>query len=144
MPLPTLAPVEAAAAFVQAINRHVPSEIARLMAKDHTFVDSQGRAHSGRDCLIKGWTEYFQKFPDFEIRVEQMLERDGVVAVFGQACGTYNGKRGIVPENRVEMTAAWRAVVKSGKIQHWQVYTDWTVGSKVIEADEMAGWLVKE
>ncbi len=133
--------LEVVRAFINAINQHKLADIAGLMTKDHTFVDSRGLAHSGREHLLDGWRAYLDMFPDFEIQAEHLLERDGVVAVFGLACGTYNGKRGLVPENRLKMPAAWKAVVTSGKIQCWQVYTDWTEGAKVIEADEMAGWL---
>jgi ketosteroid isomerase-like protein len=136
----THAPLEVVNAFINAINHHKPAEIARLMSQDHTLVDSRGESHSGRDHLLEGWKGYLQMFPDFEICVEALLEKNETVGVFGRTCGTYNGKRGLVAENRVEMTAAWKAIVKLGKVQRWQIYTDWTQASKVIEADEMAGW----
>jgi ketosteroid isomerase-like protein len=122
-------------AFIAAINRRDPSAISRLMTEDHTFVDSGGSMQSGRESMTAGWEGYFRMFPDYEIRVENMLADGPLVAVFGSACGTYNGKRGLVPENRIEMPAAWKAIVENGKVKSWQVFTDWTEGSKTIDED---------
>ena len=120
--------IDVVKAFIAAINRRAPSEISRLMTEDHTFVDSAGSIQSGRENMTAGWEEYFRMFPDYKIRVENILQDKALVAAFGSASGTYNGKRGLVPENRIEMPAAWKAVVENGKIKLWQVYADWTEG----------------
>lgn len=131
--------IDVVAAFIAAINRHVPSDISDLMTEDHTFVDSGGGSQSGRENMTAGWKEYFRMFPDYRIQIENILADKGLVAVFGSASATYNGKRGLVPENRIEMPAAWRAVVVKGKVKHWQVYADWTEGSKIINDDKETG-----
>ena len=92
--------IEVVAAFIAAINRRVVSEITGLMTEDHTFVDSRGGIRSGRENMIAGWEGYFRMFPDYKIRIESILGDKALVAVFGSASGTYNGKRGLVPENR--------------------------------------------
>lgn len=120
-------------AFIAAINRRNSSEISALMTEDHTFVDSGGGIQSGRETMTAGWEEYFRMFPDYEIRVENILGAGALVAVFGSACGTHNGKRGLVAENRIEMPAAWKAIVENGKIRCGQVYADWTEGCKTID-----------
>jgi limonene-1,2-epoxide hydrolase len=125
-------------AFIAAINRRNPSAISDLMTEDHTFVDSAGRIESGRENMTAGWEGYFRMFPDYEIQVESILGDKALVAVFGSASGTYNGKRGLVPENRIEMPAAWKAIVANGKIKHWQVYADWTEGCRIIAEDKEA------
>jgi limonene-1,2-epoxide hydrolase len=130
--------IEVVKAFIEAINRQDLPGISGLMAEDHTFVDSEGRVESGRENMAAGWKGYFRMFPDYRIRVDGMLESAAVVAVFGSASGTYNGRRGLVPENRIEMPAAWKAVVKDGRIQLWQVYADWTGGHRIIEEDGKA------
>jgi len=122
--------------FVTAINRRNPAEISELMTEGHTFIDSTGRIESGRGNMTAGWAAYFRMFPDYEIHVESILGDQALVAVFGSACGTYNGKRGLVPENRIEMPAAWKALVADGKIKLWQVYADWTEGYRIIEEDK--------
>jgi limonene-1,2-epoxide hydrolase len=126
-------------AFIAAINRRNPSEISDLMTEDHAFVDSTGRIELGRENMTAGWKEFFHLFPDFEIHVERLLADKAVVAVFGSTSGTYNGKRGLVPENRIGMPAAWKAMVANGKIKLWQVYADWTEGCKTIDEDKRMG-----
>jgi len=74
-------------------------------------------------------------FPDYKIELEDIVAGKTLVAVFGSASGTYSGKRGPVPENRIEMPAAWQAVVGKGKIKLWRVYADWTEGCKIIERE---------
>jgi ketosteroid isomerase-like protein len=126
-------------AFIAAINRRAPSEISGLMTEDHTFLDSGGRSLSGRKKMTAGWKEYFRMFPDYTIQVQSILGDNDLVAVFGSASGTYNGKGGLVPENRIEMPAAWRAVVENGKVKLWQVYADWTEGNRIINEDKVSG-----
>jgi ketosteroid isomerase-like protein len=135
----TSSEIDAVKAFIAAINRRNAAELAALMTEDHTFVDSLGTTESGRANMSAGWEGYFRMFPDFEIQVDHMVQEGNLVAVFGSAAGTYNGKRGLVPANRIAMPAAWKAVVANGKIKHWQVYTDWTEGCKIIEEDKASG-----
>jgi len=123
-------------AFVAAINQGDTAKLSELMTEDHTFVDSAGTVDSDRDSMSKGWEEYFRMFPDYRVDVESILQDGDLVAAFGSAFGTYNGKRGLVPANRIEMPAAWRAIVENGKIKVWQVYADWTEGSRIIDEDE--------
>jgi ketosteroid isomerase-like protein len=131
--------IDVVKAFIAAINRRAPSEISGLMTEDHTFVDSGGSIQSGRENMTAGWEEYFRMFPDYKIQIESILGDKAFVAVFGSASGTYNGKRGLAPENRIEMPAAWKAVVENGKVKLWQVYADWTEGSRIINEDKEMG-----
>ena len=108
------------------------------MSEDHTFIDSVGRIISGRENMTAGWEGYFRMFPDYQIRIENIIRDKTIVAVFGSASGTYNGKRGPIPENKIEMPAAWKAVVANGKVKLWQVYADWTEGSRIIDKDKEA------
>jgi ketosteroid isomerase-like protein len=126
-------------AFVAAINSGDVSQLTSFMTEDHTFVDSGGGVGTGRDNMRNGWSQYFCMFPDFKIEIQNILQDKDLVAVFGSASGTYNGKRGLVPENSIEMPAAWKAIVENDKIRHWQVYTDWTEGSRIIGEDEAQG-----
>lgn len=126
-------------AFVGAINKGDVAELSGLMTEDHTFIDSGGTVESGRDTMTKGWQKYLQMFPDYKVEIESVLQEGDLVAAFGSASGTYNGRRGLVPENKIEMPAAWRAIVEDGKIKVWQVYADWTEGYKVIDEDNAQG-----
>jgi len=125
-------------AFVDAINGHSSPALSNLMTEDHTFVDSSGKAVAGREKIVAGWSEYFRMFPDYTIQVGTILREGEVVAVFGSAAGTYNGRRGLLSENKIEMPVAWRAIVQDGKVKLWQVYADWTDGARIINEDEAA------
>jgi len=131
--------IDVVRAFIAAINRRNPAEISALMTDDHIFIDSAGTVGSGRQAMIAGWTGYFRMFPDDEIRVESILADDQRVAVFGSAAGTYDGKRGLISENRIEMPAAWQAIVAGGRSERWQVYADWTAGCRIIDEDQRTG-----
>jgi ketosteroid isomerase-like protein len=89
-------------AFIAAINRRNPAEISGLMTEDHTFVDSGGGRQSGRAAMAAGWKEYFRMFPDYEIRVENILGDGALVAVFGSADGTYNQGKRILTAGRIK------------------------------------------
>ena len=89
-------------AFIAAINRRSSSELSGLMTEDHTFVDSCENTSIGRGKVTEGWDEFFRIFPDFEIKIDCILQDKAVVAVFGSTSGTYNGKRGLVPETELD------------------------------------------
>jgi ketosteroid isomerase-like protein len=130
--------IQVVAAFIAAINRHDVTELGSLMTDDHTFVDPAGRIQSGRETMLAGWKGYFQMFPDFKIDPEKTLADGNLVAVFGSASGTYNGKRGMVAENKISMPAAWQVVVENSRIKSWQVYADWTEGCQIMAEDQKA------
>jgi len=127
--------IDVVRAFVDAINRHSLADLSSLMTIDHTFIDSLGRTVLGRETMLDGWKAYWAAFPDYEIRLENILADGRLIAAFGSASGTYNGRRGLAPENRVTMPAAWKAVIEDRKVKHWQVYADWTEGMKIIERE---------
>ena len=124
--------------FNNAINEGNVELLSRLMTEDHTFIDASGAAHSGVKEMTEGWTEFFRMFPDYKNNFERILQDGNLVVALGTACGTYNGHRGLIPENRITWTAAWKAIVENDKIKLWQVYTDWTEGMKIIEEDQKA------
>ena len=122
--------------FNSAINDGNVALLSSLMTEDHTFIDASGAAHSGVKEMTEGWKEFFRMFPDYKNNFESILQDGNLVVALGTACGTYNGNRGLVPENRIEWTAAWKAIVENDKIKLWQVYSDWTEGIKIIEEDQ--------
>lgn len=123
-------------AFIEAINQRDPYKISALTTDDYTFIDSSGYVDTHRENIIYGWKGFFEMFPDYRIKVDEIITDGNIVALFGSAFGTYNGKRGLIPENRIGMPAAWKAIVENGKIKLWEVYTDWAEGEKIIEEDE--------
>ncbi|HXY07360.1 MAG TPA: nuclear transport factor 2 family protein [Terriglobales bacterium] len=110
--------------FVNRINRHDVSGLVALMTEDHTFVDGLGQAVHGRQRMEKGWLSYFGWFPDYLIKVDEILSQGNVVGLFGTAEGTFlvNGK--LLEENHWKIPAAWKAVLRGERVSEWCVYAD--------------------
>src|SRR5580692_8465878 len=101
--------------FVAAVNRHDADAIAALMTADHVFVDALGNRVQGAASMAAGWRGYFAMCPDYWIRTEHvMAEGDDVLAV-GEAGGTIDGVAWRTP-------AAWKAVLREGKVAEWRVF----------------------
>jgi ketosteroid isomerase-like protein len=113
-----------ALAFVDTINRHDIDGLVALMTEDHCFVDGLGQIVRGREQMKDGWIGYFGWFPDYSIKLDQMLSRGNVVGLFGTAQGTHLVNGNLLPENHWEIPAAWKAVVHRGRVSEWRVYAD--------------------
>lgn len=120
--------------FVDKINRKQVEEMCRLMPEDHVFVDSLGRAFRGREEMRASWVAYFAWFPDYEISIAEALQRGNVVALFGTASGTYSVEGRLPEENRWQVPAAWRAVVRDGLVAEWRVYADNSPVLRIMQA----------
>jgi len=110
--------------FVACINRRNVAAIVELMTADHVFVDGLGVRVEGRDAMSDGWRGYFTLVPDYRIVVEHEFCAGHTVALFGIAAGTCAPDGVLRPENAWSVPAAWRAVVRDGKVAVWQVYAD--------------------
>jgi len=122
-------------AFIDSINAHDVPGILGYLADDHVFIDAQDTEHKGKQRMGENWSEYFVLFPDYTIEVEDVLERDELVAVFGYASATYKG----LTENRTNfwrLPAAWKSIVEGGKIKLWQVYADYALILDIIEKNK--------
>ena len=117
-------PVETVLAFLDAINRHDVDKMVVLMTEDHVFIDSLGTSVHGREPMRKGWQGYFAMCTDYRVSHEDIFHSGNTVAAFGSAGGTIIVKGQLVPENKWQTPAAWRAVVRGGLIQEWRVYAD--------------------
>lgn len=71
-----------------------------------------------------GWTNYFDLFPDYAVKVDDILSKGNMVGLFGTAQGTYSVNGEFVSENHWEIPAAWKAVVQAGRVSEWRVYAD--------------------
>jgi len=107
-------------AFVDAINAHDLSALADVMTADHTFIDAHGNQVTGRESMLAGWRGYFEWFPDYQIEVDDIFERDNEFAMFGFAGGSFKGDA----DRKWRLPAAWRSVVRDGRIATWQVVAD--------------------
>ena len=126
------APAGVALEFIRRINSHDSGGLARLMTTDHAFVDSLGERRCGRESLTVAWDRYFAMFPDYRVEIERTFSEGHEVIVLGMARGTYS-PGGVVSEGeRWEMPAAWRAVIRDGRVALWQVYADNSIVVEII------------
>jgi ketosteroid isomerase-like protein len=116
-PLATIDPGGIFEQFVSAVNRHDVNAIASLMTADHLFVDSLGNRVQGAASMEAGWRGYFGMCPDYAIRADDVMANDGTVLAAGEAGGTIDGVAWRTP-------AAWKAVIRDGKIAEWRVFAD--------------------
>ncbi len=103
--------------LVSAINNHDVQSLAALMTTDHVFVDSVGNQAHSAASMESGWRGYFAMCPDYWIRTDYVMTEDGVVLAVGQAGGTIDGVTWRTP-------AAWKAVIRDGKVMEWRVFAD--------------------
>lgn len=127
--------LDVALAFVAKINSHDVNGLGDLMTGDHVFVDALGSSFRGAEQMRQGWKGYFALFPDYSIEVTDEFRRGDVVAMFGKARGTFavNGK--LPRDNFWEIPAAWKAVVREGRVAEWRVYCDNDPARKIMAAN---------
>jgi len=117
-------PVAIVEAFVRAISSQNVGAIADLMTADHVFVDSDGTETRGKERMRVSWTQYFQMFPDYRIKVQETYSRGQVVVLVGIAEGTYAVEGELLAENHWSVPAVWRAVASEDALLEWRVYVN--------------------
>jgi len=116
-------------AFIDRINAHDVDGLAELMTDDHRFIDAHGNEVVGREKMTAGWRGYFEWFPVYAIDVDEIFEQGDTFAMFGFARGSFKGK----PESAWRLPAAWKAIVKDGRVALWQVFADTKIPFEIIE-----------
>lgn len=119
-----VSPVDVVLKFEQLVNSRNPDAVCGLVTEDSAFVDSLGNQMVGMENLRKAWTFYFKMVPDYAISHSEIFSNSNEVAMFGSAQGTFSKDGQIKKEDFWKTPAAWRAVVKDGKIALWQVFAD--------------------
>jgi len=130
--------LDVALAFVAKINSHDVNSLVELMTVDHVFVDGLGSTFRGTEQMRQGWKAYFTWFPDYAIEVTDQFNRGDVVAMFGKARGTFAVNGNLSRENFWEIPAAWRAIVKGGRVAEWRVYCDNDPARKIMATNAPA------
>ncbi len=116
--------IEVVLKFEQLINSQKAEAVCSLLTEDSVFIDSLGNRVEGLARLRSAWEGYFKMAPDYSISHEEIFANENTVAMLGMAQGTYAPDGQIKKENFWKTPAAWKAVVKSGRIALWQVFAD--------------------
>jgi peptidase E/ketosteroid isomerase-like protein len=112
------------AEYIKRINEHDIDAMLELTNENAAFIDSMGINTSGKNNIRSAWDVLLTFFPDYTVRVKDIISKNGMVAVFGTAKGTLATDGRILDENKFEIPASWTAIVEGGKIQKWRVYAD--------------------
>ena len=110
--------------FERLINSRSADSVCSLMTDDAVFIDSLGNRVEGLALLRSAWQSYFAMVPDYTISHTEIFVEDDRIAMFGAAGGTFTKDGQMQKDNRWQSPAAWRVVVKNGKIALWQVFAD--------------------
>jgi len=103
--------------FLLAINQHDTKALKALMTSDHVFIDSVGNQARSPATIEAGWRGYFAMCPDYWVHTDDVMAQGGVVLAVGEAGGTIDGVSWKTP-------AAWKAVIRDGKVAEWRVFAD--------------------
>ena len=117
-------PIAAVCALIRAINARRVDRIVALLTDNHRFIDSLGNVIRGGDQVAAGFAAYFKMVPDYRIDVAHMLAEGNTVLVWGSAQGSYVPQGQDTALGHWQMPAAWRAIVRQGRVAEWQVYAD--------------------
>jgi len=122
--VPSASAVEVVLKFEELINSLSSEAVAGLLTDDSVFIDSLGNRIEGAGKLRGAWAAYFKMVPDYSIAHVEIFAEGNTVAVFGTAQGTFARGAEMKKEDFWKTPAAWRAVVRDGKIAEWQVFAD--------------------
>ena len=113
--------VAAVVSFIEAINRSDVDHLASLMTEDHRLQVFDESPLDGKEANIEGWRGYASSFPDYVIYPHQLVARTAEVIVLGHTTGSHLD---LPDEQESRLTLLWRAIVRDGRLQLWQLIKD--------------------
>jgi ketosteroid isomerase-like protein len=69
--------------FNECINARDLKGLARLMANNHTFIDTAGTAVVGKAACVEAWRGFFDSYPEYRNVFEAVLARGNRITVVG-------------------------------------------------------------
>jgi len=101
--------------FNECINNRDIDALTSLMAEDYVFIDSSDDVQSGKKLNVKGWTDFFNLYPDYVNHFRLLESREDLVLVIGHSTCSFDPMDG---------PALWTAKVENDLIAEWRVYLD--------------------
>ena len=101
--------------FNECINNRDIDALTSLMAEDYVFIDSSNDVQSGKELNVKGWTDFFNLYPDYVNHFRLLESREDLVLVIGHSTCSFDPMDG---------PALWTAKVENDLIAEWRVYLD--------------------
>lgn len=119
--------------YIRAINAANIDAISNLMTEDHVFVDSQNNKVIGKTAMTDAWIAFYKLFPDYHIEVNETVCKNDIVMVTGIASGTYKNLKHEDMETSWIVPACFKAIVKDGKIELWQIFADMSKAYEIVK-----------
>lgn len=101
--------------FNEYINNQDIRGLSSLMTEDHTFIDRAGAIDKGKKSMTRGWTQFFENFPDYKNNFERVESRDNLVILIGYAYWSEKNKYD---------PAIWTAKIENDLVAEWRIYED--------------------
>lgn len=79
------------------------------------FIAIPGEVTKGRERMKKGWTDFFNHFPDYRNIFLRTESRGNLVIMIGYSECSYEALHG---------PAIWTAIIEEEKVAEWRVYED--------------------
>ena len=108
-------PLLIALQFNDHINHQNIKGISNMMTEDHRFIDRAGEEVIGKESMLRGWSEFFELFPEY-INIFEKVERiRNLVILYGYAIW----QTGEAPDR-----AIWTATIENNRVSEWHIYED--------------------
>jgi ketosteroid isomerase-like protein len=107
--------------FNECINNQDIKGLSRLMSEDHTLIVREGTVVQGKEANRKGWTSFFEMFPDYRNRFDRIESREDLVIIMGHAFWS---------EEQPYDPVIWTAKVENDRVARWRIYDDTTENRK--------------
>jgi len=102
--------------FNECINARDLEGLTRLMADNHTFIDTAGTAFIGKSACREAWRGFFDSCPEYRNVFEAFVSLGNRITIVGHSvCPGLSALEG--PE-------LWTAVVTEEYLAEWRVYKD--------------------
>jgi len=108
-------PASVAVRFNDCIARRDIEALTHRMTDDHTFIDTEGNAVSGRRACRAAWQGFFEAFPDYSNVFDAVTAADTLVTIVGHS---------LCSEPALAGPALWTATIRKDKVARWRVYPD--------------------
>lgn len=123
--------------FVEAINSHNEKIISSMMTEDHKFIDSLGKSLKGKIFVTEAWRSYFKMFPDYFIRIDEVVEKENLVVLLGFAQGSLSESLAKKKKRKFKIKVALAAKLKGCLVSEWRVYADNKPVYELLEMNEI-------
>ncbi len=110
--------------FVEAINSHNVKIISSMMTEDHKFIDSLGKSIKGKVVATESWRSYLKVFPDYFIRIDEVVEKENKVVLLGFAQGKLSESLAKTKKRKFKVDVMLAAKLKGSLVSEWRVYAD--------------------